>query len=68
MTLKELRQAVGLTQTEVAARAALAQSTYSAIESGETPNPSTQTVQRLAKAFGVPAAVVMAAVSPDEAA
>ena len=61
MTLRELRLAVDLSQTEVAARAGLAQSTYSDIESGATPNPSTQSLQGVAKALGVPVAVVLAA-------
>ena len=49
--LKAIRIEKGLTQTEVAERAGIAQPTYSNIENGKK-NPSLNTLKRLASVLG----------------
>ncbi len=53
--VRELREARGLTQTQLAERAQVALSYVTVIEAGQQGSPSSQILQRLAKALGVPA-------------
>lgn len=52
-TLREARELAGMTQDELAQRSGIAQATISGIECGSRPNPTMDTVERLAKALGV---------------
>jgi transcriptional regulator with XRE-family HTH domain len=52
--LKTRREAKGLTQVELAKRARVTQTYIAKLESGDKQNPSLGTLQRLAKALGVP--------------
>jgi transcriptional regulator with XRE-family HTH domain len=59
MTFKQLRQATGFpTQVALAEKTGIDQSTISSLENGET-MPKSETLERLAKAFGVPMAKVL---------
>lgn len=51
--LRRLREAKGLTQTELARRAKITDEYVSMLESGAKWNPSLMVLQRLAKALGV---------------
>jgi transcriptional regulator with XRE-family HTH domain len=68
MTLRERREALGLTQEAAAAKAGMRQSAYSHIERGYTPNPTIATIQLLAVALDWTEADVMAAVREAQAA
>lgn len=52
-TLREARDEAKLTQDELAALSGIAQATISALERGTRPNPTIDTVNRLAKALGI---------------
>lgn len=52
-TLREARDAAGLTQDELAARSGVAQATISSLERGTRTNPTIDTVARLAEALGI---------------
>lgn len=52
--IKELRQKLGMTQTELARKAGIKQGVLSYIESGKTKNPRIDTMQAIAAALGVP--------------
>lgn len=52
--LKTLREAKGLSQVELAARAKVERTYIVKLESGNKKNPSLEILQRLAKALGVP--------------
>jgi len=52
--LKAMREARGLTQDELAKKAKLSKPYISQIENGVRKNPSLPTLERLAKALGVP--------------
>lgn len=54
--LKRLREAQGLTQTELAKRAKVQQSYIAMLESGARRNPSLDKLKRLAKVLKVPIA------------
>lgn len=62
MTLRERRDALGLTQEAVAAKAGLRQSAYSELERGINDNPTIATIQLLARALDWSEAKVIAAV------
>ncbi len=53
--VRELREARGLTQAQLAERAQVALSYVTVIEAGHEANPSRQILQRMARALGVPA-------------
>ena len=53
MNLKQIRTTRGLTQTELAKRLKVTQPFVAQLESGAKPNPSLDTLQRLAKALKV---------------
>jgi transcriptional regulator with XRE-family HTH domain len=52
--IKTLRESHGWSQGQLAKRAGMAPQTVMRIESGETPQPTQRTVERLARALGVP--------------
>lgn len=52
--VRELREAKGLTQAQLAERAQVALSYVTVLEAGNQRNPSRLIVQRLARALGVP--------------
>ena len=52
-TIRRYRQDKEMSQEALARAANLSLPTIVKIESGETPNPSIDTVQKIAKAFGV---------------
>jgi len=52
-TIRRYRQNKEMSQEALARAADLSLPTIVKIESGETPNPSIDTVQKIAKAFGV---------------
>jgi transcriptional regulator with XRE-family HTH domain len=58
--LTQLRLAAQLTQFELAVRAGVRPETVSRIESGQTPTPTTATVQALARVLGVPLVELLA--------
>lgn len=53
MTLRQLRESAALTQEQVAERAGLRQGAISNLESGRVPNPTIDTLEKLAHAYGV---------------
>jgi transcriptional regulator with XRE-family HTH domain len=53
--LRDLREARGLTQAQLAERAQVALSYVTVIEAGHETNPSRQILHRIARALGVPA-------------
>jgi len=53
--VRELREAKGLTQAQLAERAQIALSYVTVIEAGQQGSPSRQILQRLARALDVPA-------------
>lgn len=50
--IRDRRQALGLTTVEAAARAGIAQPTWSRLESASATDPSTGTLSRIAAALG----------------
>lgn len=62
MTLKAMRDAAGLTQEALAAACDMRQGAISQIENGLVPNPSMDTVSKLAAALRRPVEDVIAAV------
>ncbi len=52
--LKAKREEKGLTQVQLAKKARVSQAYVASLESGGKKNPSIATLQRLAKALGVP--------------
>jgi transcriptional regulator with XRE-family HTH domain len=52
--LKQLREAKGMSQLELAKRAKVAQGYISDLEAGDKKNPGIETLRKLAKALGVP--------------
>lgn len=52
--LKRLREAKGLSQRELAEKAATTGAYIAMLETGAKKNPSLEVLQRLAKALGVP--------------
>jgi transcriptional regulator with XRE-family HTH domain len=52
--LRELREARGLTEAQLAERAQIALSFITLIEAHQQARPSTQILQRIARALGVP--------------
>jgi transcriptional regulator with XRE-family HTH domain len=58
--LVQLRLAAELTQFELAVRAGVRPETVSRIESGQTPTPTTATVQALARVLNVPLTELLA--------
>jgi transcriptional regulator with XRE-family HTH domain len=52
--LKRIREREGLSQLELAKRAKVAQAYISEMEAGQKKNPGIETLQKLAKALGVP--------------
>ena len=57
--LKTLREAKGLTQDQLAKRAGVTEAYVSMLENGKRKAPSLPTLQRLAKALGVPVAELL---------
>lgn len=53
--VRELREAKGLTQAQLAEKAQIALSYVTVLEAGNQRNPPRQILQRLARALGVPA-------------
>lgn len=53
--VRELRQAKGLTEAQLAEKAQVALSYVTLLEAGQQRNPPRQILQRLARALGVPA-------------
>lgn len=62
MTLRERREALGLTQEAVAFRASIRQGAVSALERGAVSNPTIDTVEALARALDWTVRDVIAAV------
>jgi len=61
MTLRQLREAAGLTQEQVAEAAKMRQGAVSNLESGRTANPTIDTIEAYAQGVGQPIDVVVAA-------
>jgi transcriptional regulator with XRE-family HTH domain len=57
--IKRLRRERGLTQVELAKRAAVTQAYVAKIEGGDRANPSLAILKRLAKALGVPVTALL---------
>jgi putative transcriptional regulator len=57
--LKEIRESKGLTQVDVAERAGLRRATVSDIENGKTTRIDLETMEKLANALGVDAALLI---------
>jgi len=51
--IKRIRQKKGISQDRLSKRADLALNTIVNIESGKSPNPTIETLQKIANAFGV---------------
>jgi transcriptional regulator with XRE-family HTH domain len=64
--LREVREARGLTQGELASRAGVTQSAISQIESGARPNPNLMTLRLLERALGDPPVRLAYEVVPPE--
>ena len=62
MTLRQMREASGLTQEQAAERAKMSQPAISAIELGRVPNPGIETVAKLAEVYGQTLEAVIAAI------
>jgi transcriptional regulator with XRE-family HTH domain len=54
--IRELRDAQGLTQVQLAKRARMTRGYLAQLEAGHKTNPSLPTLRKLAKALGVPVA------------
>ncbi len=52
---KELRNKLGMTQTEIAAKLGMNQVTWQKLESGKTPDPRTSTIVHICKTLDVSA-------------
>ncbi len=52
--LRQLREAKGMTQADLAKRAKVDQGYISTLEAGEKKNPGINVLKRLARALGVP--------------
>jgi len=52
--IRELREAQGMTQLDLAKKAKVAQGYISSLEAGEKKNPGVQILRKLAKALDVP--------------
>jgi transcriptional regulator with XRE-family HTH domain len=52
--LKQIREAKGLSQLDLAKRAKISQGYLSDLEAGEKKNPGIETLRKIAKALGVP--------------
>lgn len=50
---KELRNKLGLTQTEIANKLSMNQVTWQKLESGKTPDPRASTIVHICKTLGV---------------
>jgi len=57
--LRELREAKGLTQVELAEKAKVERTYLTKLETGAKVNPSLAILKRLAKALGVPVAKLL---------
>lgn len=53
--IRQRREALGLTQRELADRTQMRQNIISRLEHGDTPNPGADVIRRLARALGVTA-------------
>ena len=58
--LKQIREAKGLSQLDLAKRAKVSQGYLSDLEAGEKKNPGIETLRKIAKALGVPVAELLA--------
>ncbi|NPV72890.1 MAG: helix-turn-helix transcriptional regulator [Pelotomaculum sp.] len=67
MRLKEIREAKGLTQIELARRANLTQPFISELENGVKSNPSYQALQKLATALGISVSELLGETQPKAA-
>jgi transcriptional regulator with XRE-family HTH domain len=67
MSLRGMREAAGLSQEQLAARADLSQTLISQLELGKIPNPGTRTLRQIADALGVPLHDVIAVVLDEVA-
>ena len=57
--IRKLRQKKGISQDRLSKDADLALNTVVKIETGENPNPTVDTLEKIAKALGVPVAELM---------
>jgi transcriptional regulator with XRE-family HTH domain len=57
--LKQIREAKGLSQLDLAKRAKISQGYLSDLEAGEKKNPGIETLRKIAKALGVPVAELL---------
>jgi transcriptional regulator with XRE-family HTH domain len=57
--LKQIREAKGLSQLDLAERAKVSQGYLSDLEAGEKKNPGIETLRKIAKALGVPVAELL---------
>ena len=64
--LRRLREAKGLTQTELAKRAKITDEYVSMLESGAKRNPSFEVLKRLAKALGISVGELLVLVEKSE--
>jgi transcriptional regulator with XRE-family HTH domain len=62
MTLRQMREASGLTQEQAAERAKMSQPSISALELGRVANPGIETVAKLAEVYGQTLETVLAAI------
>lgn len=54
--IRKLRQRKGISQDRLSKEADIALNTVVKIETGESPNPTVETLEKIAKALGVPTA------------
>jgi transcriptional regulator with XRE-family HTH domain len=52
--IRELREKLGITQIDLAAKVGVTQAAISLIELGKSENPAVDTAQKIAKVLGVP--------------
>ncbi len=57
--LRELREAKGLTQTEMAKKVNVSQTYIAKLEAGDKKNPSLEILRKLARALGVPVTALL---------
>ena len=67
MTLRQLREAKGLTQDAVASVTKLHQTAVSKLESGQVPSPQLNTIDALAAAYNEPRDVIVNALAESVA-